>query len=74
MLRRDSDGNTEIDVLGGSWATEERRRPLRDVFARARDSVHRQRHEHQQTGSRKLISRYEALVTYFADHAASWQG
>ena len=73
MLRQDSDGRTVLDVLGGSWATPEHRRRFRDVFARAHDNVHRQLHEHQATGNRKLISRYEALLLYFADHAASWQ-
>ena len=73
MLRQDSDGKTVLDVLGGSWTNVERRRVLSDVFARAHENVRRQLHEHREAGSRKLVSRYDALLAYFADHAHLWQ-
>ena len=47
MLRKDPDGTTAIDVLGGSWPTAALRRRLRDMFARAHDNVRGQLHEHQ---------------------------
>ena len=74
MLRQDVDDKTAVDVLGGSWATPARRQLLQNVFARAHDNAQRQLQEHQEKGCRKLVSRYETLLAYFAEHAASWQG
>ena len=73
MLRQESDGQMAIDVLGSTWASPERRQHFWDVFARAHRNVRGQLQEHREAGDRTLIARYEALLTYFTDHAAAWQ-
>ena len=69
----DGRAQVELNVLGGSWATLERRRRLRKVFETAYDNVRHQLKVHTAADATKLTSRYEVLLRYFDNHAKRWR-
>ncbi len=74
LLRKDTDGRTVLDVLGGSWLLPVGgRRCCHDLFAKARENARKQLVKHEDEGCAKLVSRYKTLLDDFKSQAPEWQ-
>ena len=60
LLRKDTDGQTILDVLDGSWLRPVGGRPrCHDLFAQARANARKRLVTYENEGCKKLVSRYK---------------
>ena len=72
LLKEGPDQTVFLDALGAKMAGLVRR-SFPDAFPTAHNEVRSQLRRHREAGDRKLISRYETLLTYFDSQEPTWR-